>query len=83
MKNEMSETRLITFALLLIASITFNVSAQTEPTGGLSPAETDKIVRTFTAKEAQFRRALNSYSFKRDALLQSIGMGGQVAGEFH
>ena len=83
MKNEMSATRLITFALLLIASITFNVSAQTETNGGMSPAETDKIVRAFTAKEAQFRHALNNYSFKRDALLQSIGMGGQVAGEFH
>ena len=37
----------------------------------------------FTAKEAEFRRALNSYSFKRDALMQSIGMGGQVIGEYH
>lgn len=82
MKNQMPATRLISFAVLLIASITFNVSAQ-DTNGGMSPAETDRIVRAFTAKEAQFRRALNSYSFKRDALLQSIGMGGQVAGEFH
>ena len=51
--------------------------------GQLSPAEVDRIIATFTAKEAEFRRALNSYAFKRDALLQRIGMGGQVTGEYH
>jgi len=49
----------------------------------LSAAEIDRIVRTFTAKETQFRRALNQYSFKRDALVQSLGMGGQITGEYH
>src|SRR6476661_9054753 len=43
----------------------------------------NKIIQAFTAKESEFRRALNLYSFKRDALLQSIGMGGQVIGEYH
>ena len=45
----------------------------------LSPAQIDKIIVSFTAKETQFRRALNSYAFKRDALIQVLGMGGQVA----
>ena len=49
----------------------------------LTPAQIDAIVRTFTAKETEFRQALNSYAFKRDALLQQIGMGGQVTGEYH
>lgn len=49
----------------------------------LAPAEVERIVRTFTAKEIQFRNALNEYAFKRDALLQSIGLGGQVTGEYH
>ena len=57
--------------------------AQTTGGGDLSQAEIDRIIQTFTAKEAQFRRALNAYSFKRDALLQSLGMGGQVTGEYH
>jgi TonB family protein len=83
MKNQFSALRLIGFALLVIASVTFKASAQSETNGGVSTAEADRIVRAFTAKEAEFRRALNNYSFKRDALLQSIGMGGQVAGEFH
>ncbi|MFN2576925.1 MAG: TonB family protein [Pyrinomonadaceae bacterium] len=49
----------------------------------LSQAQVDEIIRKFAAKETQFRQALNSYAFKRDALLQTIGMGGQVTGEYH
>jgi TonB family protein len=51
--------------------------------GGSGIADPDKIIQAFTAKEAEFRRALNNYSFKRDALIQSLGMGGQVIGEYH
>jgi hypothetical protein len=58
------------------------LAAQTDGSS-LSQAQIDRIISRFTAKEAQFRRALNSYSFKRDALIQSIGMGGQVIGEYH
>lgn len=49
----------------------------------LSQAQIDDIIRKFTAKETQFRKALNEYAFKRDALIQEIGMGGQVIGEYH
>ena len=49
----------------------------------LSQAEIDRIVKAFTAKETEFRKALNLYSFKRDAMIQSLGMGGQVTGEYH
>jgi len=49
----------------------------------LSSAEIDGIIKSFTTKEAEFRRALNSYAFKRDALLQTVGMGGQITGEYH
>src|SRR5438067_11824950 len=49
----------------------------------LSQAQIDDIIRRFTAKETQFRQALNSYAFKRDALIQEIGMGGQVIREYH
>jgi hypothetical protein len=51
--------------------------------GALAPTEIDRIIKTFTARETQFRRALNEYSFKRDAILQTIGMGGQITGEYH
>jgi TonB family protein len=49
----------------------------------LPPARIDEIIRAFTAKETRFRAALNQYAFKRDALVQTIGMGGQVTGEYH
>jgi TonB family protein len=49
----------------------------------LTPAQVDSIIRKFTAKETEFRHALNTYAFKRDALIQQIGMGGQVVGEYH
>ena len=80
MKKQVS---LISSALLLIASVALSALGQTETAGGLSTADADRIVQTFTSKEVEFRRALNSYSFKRDALIQSIGMGGQVTGEYH
>jgi hypothetical protein len=48
-----------------------------------APVDVDRIIRTFTAKEAEFRQALNYYAFERDAVLQTIGMGGQVTGEYH
>jgi TonB family protein len=49
----------------------------------LPAAKVDQIVRAFAAKETRFRQALNGYAFKRDALVQTIGMGGQVTGEYH
>jgi TonB family protein len=63
------------------------VFAQTASTASAAaqpaPAEVSKIIAAFTAKETEFRRALNSYAFKRDAVIQVIGMGGQIAGEYH
>ena len=85
----------IVTALALVVLTGFGVLAQT-PTGApvavngapvanepLAPAEVERIIHAFTTKELEFRHALNSYSFKRDALIQSIGMGGQVIGEYH
>ena len=63
-----------------------SAAAQTDGTitpGSLSQAQIDEIIRKFTSKETQFRRALNTYAFKRDALVQILGMGGQVTGEYH
>ena len=69
--------------LLMSTIAVLTVTAQSETNGSISTAEAERIISSFTAKEAEFRRALNSYSFKRDAIMQSIGMGGQVIGEYH
>ncbi len=69
---------------LLLVMMAPSVLTQEISTGDkLSQAEIDRIINAFTSKETQFRRALNIYSFKRDAMIQSIGMGGQVTGEYH
>ncbi len=48
----------------------------------LPAEEINRIIREFTAKETVFRAALNNYAFKREATIQSIGMGGQITGEY-
>lgn len=78
--------------LLLVIGISIAAILQTpttanaqEPEGSIrksGPVDVEKIVRAFTAKETAFREALNNYAFKRDAVVQTIGMGGQVTGEY-
>lgn len=48
-----------------------------------APVDIDRIVSAFTAKETEFRNALAQYSFKREAVVQTIGAGKQISGEYH
>ncbi len=73
----------VLFLFLTASPLVFSQASAVAPASDLSPAEIERIIRAFTSKETQFRQALNEYAFKRDALLQSIGMGGQVTGEYH
>lgn len=83
--------RFFSYPLALLALVLFSglfssheAAAQTvNAASAAQPADVEKIIRTLTAKETEFRRALNNYAFKRDATIQMIGMGGQIAGEFH
>lgn len=88
----MNTPKLVLFGALLLATSGFASAQQTTAdakgpttsgTSNLTQAQIDDIIRKFTAKETEFRQALNSYAFKRDALIQTIGMGGQVTGEYH
>jgi hypothetical protein len=51
--------------------------------GGGENVDAAAIVRAFTSKETEFRRALNGYTFRREAVIQTIGFGGQVTGEYN
>ena len=92
MSRALNAWKLISFCALLIflaaplASAQQSSAAAKTEAGAISPsltqAQIDNIIAKFTAKETEFRRALNSYAFKRDALVQVIGMGGQVSGEY-
>lgn len=77
----MIRTRKATCLFSAFAILVLSASAQAQQ-ASLSQPEIDRIVRAFTAKETQFRLALNNYAFKRDATIQTIGMGGQVTGEY-
>jgi TonB family protein len=83
MMVERMKTSSIIAALVLLVLSAFSVMAQAPENGSMPQAQVDHIIQSFTTKEAEFRRALNSYSFTRDALMQKIGMGGQVTGEYH
>lgn len=62
---------------LAVFSQTSNIVKTDMPQG-----EIDRIVKKFTENESFFRQSLNSYSFNRNATMQSIGMGGQISGQF-
>ncbi|MGI9034574.1 MAG: hypothetical protein ACR2GD_00915 [Pyrinomonadaceae bacterium] len=48
----------------------------------LSQAEINRIVKNFTTKEGEFRESLKDYVFNRSAVIQTIGFGGQITGEY-
>ncbi|HEV7905427.1 MAG TPA: hypothetical protein VGO96_16420 [Pyrinomonadaceae bacterium] len=58
------------------------VSSASAPNASTASVDVERIIREFTAKEVTFREALNQYSFKREAIVQTIGMGGQISGEY-
>jgi hypothetical protein len=77
----------LSIAACLLMFLTVAFYAQTEDQVkkvDLAPAEVQRIIKGFSDRESIFRHALNNYSFKRDALVQTIGFGaGQITGEYH
>jgi len=70
--------------LTLFASILYAQADDQITKTSLSPEENQKIIKKFSDLESIFRRALNNYSFKRDAVVQTLGFGaGQITGEYH
>jgi hypothetical protein len=75
-------------ALLTLTRVnTSSVRATSQQTqakdAGGAAVDVARIVRAFTSKETEFHRALTGYAFQRDVVIQTIGMGGQITGEFH
>jgi hypothetical protein len=48
----------------------------------LSPEEINRIIKSFTEKEKEFREALKKYVFNRSVTIQTIGLGGNVTGTY-
>lgn len=57
-------------------------TTNTTSAAATAPVDVARIINAFASKETEFRTALNNYAFTRDVVVQTIGMGGQVTGEF-
>lgn len=66
--------------LTALAAVTWAQPAA--PSGGMTKAESDRIVQRFLANEAAFREALTNYVFNRSAEIHTLGMGGQITGTY-
>ena len=79
--------RRISIPSLLAAALCAFAAASVARGQGASPAPSSpdpaQIVSRFVANETAFQRAFTRYAFRRDAVIQSVGLGGQVTGEFH
>lgn len=80
----MRKVKIVLFGLIVLSASAFGQMRQTSNVvkKDLSQAEIDRIVKTFTANEAEFRAALTNYVFNRSATVQTVGMGGQISGTF-
>ena len=47
-----------------------------------APEDVERIIRAFTQRESEFRKALTEYAFRREAIIQTIAWGGQISGEY-
>jgi len=76
--------KIIAAGLFILSFSVFSVFAQSSNIvkTNLSQTEIDRIIKTFSANESKFRQALNSYAFNRNAMIQTIGMGGQISGVY-
>ncbi len=76
---------LLAICLLILTVPAFYAQKEDQITkASLSPEEIQKVIKAFSDHETTYRRALNNYSFKRDAIVQTLGFGaGQVTGQYH
>jgi len=79
----------VLFSFLSAALLTSAAAAQTAPAQQTqvvnrsgAPEDTARIIRAFTQKESEFRKALNEYGFTREAVIQTLAWGGQISGEY-
>jgi len=70
--------------LSLLVMLSVAVTAQTSSlrTFELGKADIDRIIKKLSDNEFEFRQALNSYAFNRDAKIQTVGLGGQITGTY-
>ena len=80
----MKRIKVILGVLIVLSMSAIGAFAQTSNVvkKELSQADINRIVKAFSANEAEFRAALSNYIFNRSATMQIIEMGGQVSGTY-
>ena len=70
--------------LVLLTGLSSSLSAQTSTIvkKDLPAGEVDRIIKKVTDNEAQFRGALTNYVFNRSAVMQTVGLGGNITGTY-
>lgn len=66
---------------LVLSAVGFAQDSAVVPTD-LNQQKIDEIIKKFTENEEIFRSALTDYVFNRKAIVQIIGLGGQVTGTY-
>lgn len=66
---------LILFGLSMMANGQINLSQQ--------PPDIDKVIKEFTSKESEFKEARNSYAYRQEFRVHTIGPNKRPTGEFY
>lgn len=80
--DKLQKLIIVLFVLLVGLNNVFAQTASNIVRKELSQAEIDKIIKNVVNKEGEFREALKNYVFNRFAVMQTVGLGGQITGEF-
>jgi len=80
---------LILLTLAPFLALSLKAQSTDRPDQGFGPLDTsapalppDQIVKQFSAKESEFRHALDNYTYQRDVRIQTINDDGKVDGEY-
>jgi hypothetical protein len=80
---------LVLLAVVPVLALPLPAQSKDQPDQGFGPIDTsapakppDQIVKEFAAKESEFRRALDNYTYQRDVRIQTINDDGKPDGEY-
>jgi hypothetical protein len=71
---------MIVCSLLILVSLSIITNAQIRTAE--QPPDIDRIIKEFAAKESEFKENRNSYTFRQEVRIQTIGPNNRPTGEF-
>lgn len=79
----MGKIQILTLAVLILCLAALSGFAQTTVRKvDLNEEKVNEIIKKMTENEEDFRYALNNYVFTRKAIIQTVGLGGQITGTY-